>query len=151
MKNFFFSVVVLCRSQRSALLLLSALLSILDAQAALAQDSPRTAGVYQLSGLTYRVWANNLAARRGRVRVIDRSNRVWYDQTSSARSFGQLLNLSELPDGNYAIVMEIGREERRFDLQLHSTSQRAATVSADQLQPDQRMVSIAPKAPEAEH
>ena len=151
MKNFFLSVVVLRRSQRAALLLLSALLSIFGAQAALAQDGPHPAGVHQMSGLTYQVWVSNPAGRHGRLQVIDTSNKVWYEQTGSARSFGRLLNLSELPDGNYAIVMEIGREKHRFDLQLHSTSQRIAAVSADQLQPDQRMVSIAPKAPEAEH
>ena len=135
--------------QWRTVLLLSALLGPLGPRAARAQEKPPVAGAYQVHDLTYRVWGCNPARRAGRVRVVDENGQVLYEQRSSALSFGGLLNLSNLPDGRYALVVEIGREQHRFAVQLRSTRQRLAEVSGDQLPAGPRQLSAARLAPAA--
>ncbi len=143
MKNPSLSVAGRCAPPRTVWLL-SALLGVFSAQAALAQEGPRTAGVDKIGELTYRVWACNPASRRGRVQLVDASNKVWYELVSTAPSLGRVLNVAELPDGRYEFIMKIGREEHRFGLNLRSTEVRLAEVGADQQRPaGPRLASVA--------
>lgn len=130
--------------QRRVVLLLSALLSIIGVRAARAQESQGlAAGMYQAHDLTYRIWGCNPARRPGRVQVVGENGQVLYEQLSSAANFGGLFNLSDLPDGHYALVVEIGREEHRFAVQLRTTGQRLAEVSGDQMLAAPRPLSAA--------
>lgn len=132
--------------RRRIVLLLSVLLGVCVAPVARAQVPPQSAGVNKTADLTYLVWASNPASKHAKVQLIGADNRVWYEQFSTAHSFGQRLDLSELPDGRYAIVVNIGRDAHRFDLRLHSTEQRVAEVGPEQQPGRQGLVSVAPQA-----
>jgi len=120
-------------SQPRAILLLSVLLGLCAAPVAQAQETSRWAGVEKTGELSYRVWACNPAAQHGQVQLVDASQRVLYEQFSSAVNFGNKLNLRELPDGAYTFVVVIGHDVHRFGLQLSSTRQRLAALGDDQL------------------
>ncbi|MFD1470394.1 hypothetical protein ACFQ48_19355 [Hymenobacter caeli] len=133
--------------QWRTVLLLSALLGAFGPRAARAQQNTPLAGAYQTHDLTYRVWGCNPARLAGRVQVLGDNGAVLYEQRSSALSFGGLLNLSDLPDGRYALVVEIGREKHRFGVQLRTTEQRLAEVSGDQTPAAPRLLSAFRPAP----
>ncbi len=128
--------------QWRAVLLLSALLGLLGARAARAQENP-LAGAYQTHGLTYQVWGRNPAHQAGRVRLVDENGRVLYKRLSFDTNFGVQMDLSDLPDGRYAFVVEIGREAHRFNVELRTTTQRLAEVSGDQAPAGPRLLSTA--------
>ncbi len=123
--------------------LLSALLSVLGAGAAHTQEAPGLAGMYKTHDLTYRVWGCNPAAQPGRVQMVGENGRVLYEQRSAGISLGGLFNLSGLPDGRYAFMVEIGRATHRFDVQLRTTAQRLAEVSGDQTLAGAHLLSVA--------
>ena len=137
-KKLLFSVA----ARRGTVLLLSACLGVLgtqvaraqDTQVARAQEGPQQAGVNKVGEQSFQVWAYNPDGRYGRVQLVDNSNNVLYEEGSSAIHFGSRLNVSDLPDGRYVFMVRIGREEHRFGMQLHSTSQRLVQVGDDQLQ-----------------
>ncbi len=126
-------------------LLLSALLGSFGPQTARAQEASRVAGVYRTKGLTFRVWGCNFTSQPGRVRLIatDEADRVLYQQHSSATNLGGQFDLRQLPDGHYAFLIKIGAEEHRFDLHLHSNSERLVEISDDRQPADPRLVSAA--------
>ncbi len=130
------------QGQWRAVWLLSALLGVFGARAAHAQENP-LAGACKMHDLTYRVWGSNPAHRGGRVRVVDERGQVLCERFSSATSVGGLFDLSDLPDGRYALVVEIGREKHQFDVQLRSTEQRLAELSGDQVLAGPRLLSAA--------
>ncbi|WP_157886914.1 hypothetical protein [Hymenobacter sp. PAMC 26628] len=51
--------------------------------------------------------------------------------------------MSDLPDGRYAFLVRIGREEHRFAVQLRTTEQRLAEVSGDQMPAGPRLLTAA--------
>ncbi len=129
-KKLLFSVA----ARRGTVLLLSACLGVLGTQVARAQEGPQQAGVNKVGEQSFQVWAYNPDGRYGRVQLVDNSNNVLFEEGSSAIHFGSRLNVGDLPDGHYVFMVRIGREEHRFGLQLHSTSQRLVQVGDDQLQ-----------------
>lgn len=140
MKTLLFSVATRWGQQR-LVLLLSVLLGLCATPAVRAQESSRWAGVEKAGELSYRVWACNPGCQRGQVQLVDAEHRVLFEQFSSAVSFGQNLNLRELPDGRYTFVVTIGREVHRFGLALSSTQQRVAVLGDDQLPASPRPAS----------
>lgn len=141
--NPFSSFVAARWGQWRAVLLLSALLCLLGGRAARAQEKNSSAGVYQVHDLTYRVWGCNFASRPSRVQMVDEKGWVLYEQRSAAINLGGWLDLSGLPDGRYAFLVRIGREEHRFAVQLRSTAQRQAEVSSDQMSATPHQLSAA--------
>jgi hypothetical protein len=115
---------------RRAVLATSLLLNAALAQPARAQHQP--AGVQRLNDFTYRVWASNPAVQPGRVQLVDLSSgRVLYEERSSAVSFGQKFNVSQLPDGRYAFVVNVGPQKFSYALHLRTAATRTAELHAD--------------------
>ena len=136
MKNFPLSVTAR-KGHWSVVLLLSVLLGVLWthvslAQGALATDAHPTAGATQIANRIFRVWAFNPTAQRSQLRVVakDEEDRVLYEQHGSDTSFGRKLDVHELPDGRYSILLKVGRTQHRFELVLHSTRQHLAKISS---------------------
>ena len=77
-------------------------------------------------------WAFNPTAQRSQLRVVakDEEDRVLYEQHGSDTSFGRKLDVHELPDGRYSILLKVGRTQHRFELVLHSTRQHLAKISS---------------------
>ena len=112
--------------------LAATLLSAAVAAPARAQQANPPAGVQQLTDFTYRVWASNPAVQRGVVQVVDLDgHRVLYEVRSSAVSFGQQFDVSQLPDGRYAFVVRVGPQTYRYALRLRTAATRSAELRAD--------------------
>jgi len=89
-------------------------------------------GVQQTAPFSYRVWASNPGAQPGTLRLINASTgAVLYQEYSARPSFGRKFNVSNLPDGSYAFVVTLGRQQFRYALRLRTTSQRSAELAAD--------------------
>lgn len=144
-KTLLFSVATRWGQQR-LVRVLSVLLGLCATPAVRAQESSRWAGVENAGELSCRVWACNPGCQRGQVQLVNAKHRILYEQLSSAVSFGQSLNLRELPDGRYAFVVTIGRAVHRFGLELSSSQQRVAALGDDQLPVSPRPANAAPVA-----
>ena len=97
-----------------------------------AQQVGRPAGVQQLSNFAYRVWASNPTAQRGRVQLVELgTGRVLYEERSTAVSFGQKFDVSQLPDGRYAFVVHVGPQKFSYSLHLRTAATRSAELRAD--------------------
>ena len=102
------------------------------AMPAQAQQVGPPAGVQQLSDFAYRVWASNPAAQRGQVQLVDlTTGHVLFEERSSAVSFGQKFNVSQLPDGRYAFVVHVGPQKFSYSLHLRTAATRSAELRAD--------------------
>lgn len=128
--------------RRTPVLLAGALLGLALPTPGRAQDAPRWAGVEKESDMSYRVWACNPACKPGFVRLVDAKGRIYFEEFSSAVNFGRKLNVKELPDGQYALLVQIGRETHRFDLKMQSESRRWAEVSSPTAPPARGLVSL---------
>ncbi len=78
----------------------------------------------------YLVRVSNPGLQRGSlqlVRVADSA--VLYEEVSTRPSFGQKLNVESLTDGQYAVVVTLGKSTHRYTLQLRTTTQRTTDLS----------------------
>ena len=108
------------------------LLGVSRPPAAHAQQAGAPAGVQRLSDFSYRVWASNPASQRGLLQVVDADGqRVLFEERSAAVSFGRLFDMSQLPDGHYAFVVQVGSQQFRYSLNLNTTARRSAELRAD--------------------
>ncbi|SFQ76784.1 hypothetical protein [Hymenobacter arizonensis] len=137
MKNLIYSASARC-GWLGSILLLGALLSLLPGSSALAQDtSAHWAGVNKIDEFRYKVWGCNPASLRGTVRLVNAKGDVLHVMSSTDISFGQRLNVSELPDGEYKFLVTIGKEVHSFALNLQ-------TLPARSLQPE-RLAQVSPE------
>ena len=107
-----------------------------------AQDAPRWAGVEKVSDLSYRVWACNPTAKPGFIRLVDAKGLIYYEQYSSAVNFGRQLNVGALPNGEYALLVKVGKETHRFNLNMKSESRRWAEVTSPTAPADRNLVTL---------
>ena len=130
MKNSFVPVAAR-RGRLGAALLQSSSLGLALTQPAQAQQPVSPAGVEKMSDFSYRVWASNPAAQPGRLQLLNAATgTLLYEEYSSKVSFGRKFNVRDLPDGQYAFVVKLGKQQYRYTLNLHTTSQRSAELSA---------------------
>jgi hypothetical protein len=134
--------------RRASFPLASVLLGLGLATPAVAQEASRWAGVEKVSDFSYRVWACNPAGKPGAIRLVDKKGLIYYEQFSSAVNFGRQLNFSNLPGGEYALLVKIGRETHRFDLNMKSESRRWVEVKNSNARPNRSLVSLQAAAPE---
>ncbi|AYA36797.1 hypothetical protein D3Y59_06835 [Hymenobacter oligotrophus] len=81
--------------------------------------------VEQVSAGVYVVRVSNPAQQTGRLQLVRLPDGVvLYESSSRKPAFGSKLNLQELPNGNYALVVQLGKEQRRYPMQISSTEQR---------------------------
>ena len=102
------------------------------AQVALATEAHPTVEATQIANRIFRVWAFNPTVQRSQLRVVpkDEEDRVLFEQHGSDTSFGRKLDVHELPDGRYSILLKVDRTQHRFELVLHSTRQHLAKISS---------------------
>lgn len=68
----------------------------------------------------------------GRLQLVDAgTGAVLYNELNSQVSFGQRFNVRDLPDGRYAFVVSLGRQQYRYALSLRTTAQRSAELTAE--------------------
>lgn len=97
-----------------------------------AQQAGAPAGVQQVSDFAYRVWASNPTAQPGQVQLVELSTgRVLYEERTKAVSFGQKFDVSQLPDGRYAFVVNVGPRKFSYSLNLRTAAVRSAELRAD--------------------
>jgi hypothetical protein len=93
--------------------------------------------VDQVADFTYLVRVSNPHLQRSEVKVVRLSNnKILFQQSSLHPSFGHKLNVKELPDGQYAFVVKVGKETHRYTLDINTTMQRSTrlgTVSMNSL------------------
>lgn len=140
MKTFFLHVAG--RFGRRSLVMLSMLLAWGFGRPTSAKEPFQPAGVERISDFSYLVWASNPAAKFGSVCLVSEDGRTLYQQYSHDISFGRKLNVADLPDGKYGIVVRIGKDLHRFDLTLQSTSKRWSEVKAVTTPTDPALASL---------
>ncbi|HEX8326352.1 MAG TPA: hypothetical protein VF629_02340 [Hymenobacter sp.] len=134
---------VAARGGRLAFVLLAGvLLSLGVATPGRAQDAPRWAGVEKVTDMSYRVWACNPTAKPSFIRLVDKKGLIYYEQFSSAVNFGRQLNVGELPNGEYALLVKVGKETHRFDLRVKSESRRWAEVTTSPAPADRSLATL---------
>ncbi|RTQ48533.1 hypothetical protein EJV47_16305 [Hymenobacter gummosus] len=83
----------------------------------------------QLADCVYLVRVSNPAQLPSRLQLVRAADgAVLYEKASTAPSFGEKLNVQQLPDGRYAVVVQRGPDMRRFALDLHTTQTRSARL-----------------------
>jgi hypothetical protein len=76
----------------------------------------------------YLVRVSNPALVKGRMQLVQKSNgALLYQYSSSEPSFGRRLNISKLPEGDYAVIVKMGKETFRYPLAIGNTAQSPAT------------------------
>jgi hypothetical protein len=134
---------VAARGGRLAFVLLAGvLLSLGLAAPSMAQDAPRWAGVEKVTDMSYRVWACNPTAKPGFIRLVDKKGLIYYEQFSSAVNFGRQLNVGELPNGEYTLLVKVGKETHHFDLNMKSESRRWVEVTSPTAPADRSLVTL---------
>jgi hypothetical protein len=110
--------------------LLMSLLVLGKSQLATAQQaSGEPVCVEQVGDFVYVVRVSNPAQVPGRLQLVRAADgTVLYQKTSTAASFGDKLNVRNLADGRYAVVVKLGAATRRFALDLHTTQTRSAQL-----------------------
>ena len=94
------------------------------------QVTTQPVGVERVGEFVYLVRVSNPGLQRARlqlVRVADGT--VLYQEVSTRPSFGQKLNVESLTDGQYAVVVTLGKSTHRYSLQLRTTTQRTTDLS----------------------
>lgn len=113
-------------------LLASALLTLGLSRPAQAQEPGPPAGVQKITAESYRVWVSNPGALPGRLQLVNTTTgALLYEEASFKVSFGRRFDVRNLPDGEYAFVVKLGKEQYRYTLALRTTSQRSAELSAN--------------------
>lgn len=115
------------------LLQAAALMSLLVLGAGRPSTAQQPAGqpvcVDQLAECVYLVRVSNPAQLAGHLQLVRTTDgAVLYDKSSAAASFGERLNVSHLADGQYAVVVKLGRATHRFALALRTTHTRQAQL-----------------------
>lgn len=101
------------------------------AQVATAQTSarPQPVCVDQVGAFSYLVRVSNPTRQQGEVQLVKLSNNaILYQQYSRGSVFGRRLNVQELPDGQYALRVKVGREAYNYTLDIHSSRERIARL-----------------------
>jgi hypothetical protein len=121
-------------------LVLGAMLGL--TQPARAQETPMPAGVVKIADFSYRVWASNPTAQRGKLQLVSTADgKVLYEERSSSVSFGRRFDIRYLPDGQYAFVVKLGKQQYRYGLNVQTTSQRSSVLSAGPLPTRSRLAA----------
>ncbi|WP_345227005.1 hypothetical protein [Hymenobacter koreensis] len=116
-----------------SLLLLATCLGLGFTTPALAQSAgrPQPVNVDQVSDFTYLLRVSNPALERSEVKVVRLSNNaVLFHNASYAHTLGHKLNVRELPDGEYAFVVKVGKKTHRYTLDIHTQMQRSARLGS---------------------
>lgn len=119
--------------QGSRLLLVAACAGLGFTQVAQAQSSarPQPVSVAKLGDFTYLVRVSNPHFQKGELQVVRLSdNAVLYDKFTNKPVFGSKLNVQQLPDGEYAFVVKVGKDVTRYTLNIHTTIERAARLGS---------------------
>lgn len=100
-------------------------------------NQPATAqpvGVQQVGEYVYLVRVSNPTQQRASLQLVRLTDgAVLYQELSSRPSFGQKLNVGNLADGQYAVVVKLGAATHRYTLQLRTTTQRSSLLSLAEL------------------
>ncbi|TLM87883.1 hypothetical protein [Hymenobacter jeollabukensis] len=109
---------------------LMTLLLIGTGRAATAQEpTAQPVCLDQVAECVYLVRVSNPAQLPGRLQLVRATDgAVLYEQASTAPAFGQKLNVGQLTDGRYAVVVQLGSATHRFALDLHTTQTRSARL-----------------------
>ncbi|ALD22261.1 hypothetical protein [Hymenobacter sp. DG25A] len=119
--------------QAPRLLLVAACASLGFTQAAQAQSSarPQPVCVDKVGDFTYLVRVSNPHFKKGELQVVRLSDKaVLYEKFTDKPVFGSKLNVKELPDGEYAFVVKVGKEVTRYTLDLHTETERKANLGS---------------------
>jgi hypothetical protein len=94
------------------------------AQAQTANQAPAVS-VLKVNDFTYIVRASNPQRQRSRLQVVRLSdNAVVYSQSTFKPTFGGRLNVQQLTDGEYAVVVKVGQGVTRYSLNLQTETER---------------------------
>ncbi|WP_303309812.1 hypothetical protein [Hymenobacter sp. BT730] len=119
--------------QAPRLLLVAACASLGFTQSAQAQSSarPQPVCVDKVTDFTYLVRVSNPQLQRGELKVIRLSdNKVLYNQFNKKAVFGSKLNVRELPDGEYAFIVRVGKDITRYTLDINTKLERSARLGS---------------------
>ncbi|MBF9236951.1 hypothetical protein I2I05_06045 [Hymenobacter sp. BT683] len=108
--------------------LLGALVVLGSAGTALAQDAP-TVKAKQPNAQSLWVTIDNPAQQRMQLRVVSLStNNCLVNEVNSQPSYGTQLNFRNLPAGKYAVLLRVGQERYRYNVQVESQTQTIISV-----------------------
>ena len=119
--------------QAPRLLLVAACASLGFTQAAQAQSSvrPQPVAVDKVTDFTYLVRVSNPMFQRGELKVVRLSdNTVLYNQFTNKPVFGSKLNVRDLPDGEYAFIVKVGKDITRYTLDINTKMERTARLGS---------------------
>lgn len=115
----------------AALALLAAGLNAGQSAYAQSVSRPQPVCVDQVGDFSYLVRVSNPKRYQGEVQLVNTSNNaVHYQQYSHSHIFGQRLNVRDLPDGQYALRVKLGKDTYNYTLDIHSTRARVARLGA---------------------
>ncbi|MCA8832476.1 hypothetical protein [Hymenobacter pini] len=83
----------------------------------------------QVADCVYLVRVSNPAQATCRLQVVRTADgAVLFEKTGQTMTFGEKLDVSSLADGRYAVVVKMGPETHRFNLNLRTTQTRSASL-----------------------
>jgi hypothetical protein len=113
-----------------ALAALAALGFTAPAQAQAPASSGEPVHVDKVGEFTYVVRVSNPAQQRTKVRLVRLSDgAVLHEGYSKQPTFGEKFNVQQLPDGQYAFDVVMGKNTHRYQLNLSTTVQRSTMLS----------------------
>ena len=110
-------------------LLLALPLGLLAPRPTAAADAGQPVCLQQVDEFRYLVRISNPAQQATTLRLLRQSDQtVLYEQQSRLPACGQQLNLRNLADGHYAVLVRIGRTDYRYDLLIQTTTRRETVL-----------------------
>ncbi|RTQ48536.1 hypothetical protein EJV47_16320 [Hymenobacter gummosus] len=115
----------------SRLLLLAAGLGLGASQPAAAQSAarPQPVCVDQVGPFSYLVRVSNPSRVWSYIQLTNpKTNQTFFQRYSKGHTFGNRLNVQNLPDGEYAFQVKVGKDVYNYTLDIHSTHDRTARL-----------------------
>ncbi|GAA4390768.1 hypothetical protein [Hymenobacter koreensis] len=95
------------------------------------QPRPQPISVQQVADYTYVVRVSNPTLERSQVQLVRLSNNtVLFRKSHNGPAFGHKLNVEQLPDGEYAFEVKVGKQTHRYTLDIHTQMQRSARLGS---------------------
>ncbi|MCC3156223.1 hypothetical protein LJ737_03190 [Hymenobacter sp. 15J16-1T3B] len=90
---------------------------------------PQPVCIDQVGPFSYLVRVSNPSRQQGELQLLSMANnKLLYQQYSRGTVFGNRLNVQELPDGQYAFLVKVGKKTYNYTLDIHSSRERVARL-----------------------
>ncbi|MCC2545394.1 hypothetical protein LJY25_02975 [Hymenobacter sp. BT175] len=120
------------RTALRTLVVLAGFVGTFAARPALAQvgQQPQPVAVEKMDETSFRVRISNPQQKAGTLEIVNLANgRTLFKEGYTGVVHGHKFNFRDMQDGKYAVVVKVGKEKFRYELQLQTTTQRTVAMN----------------------